>query len=94
MFLKGLYKELRGIDEIVTIYNYNQAAKEIARNPVHHARSKHIDVRDHFVRELIWEGKLKLEYMNTKEMIADMMTKAVPKSKLFFCVRGAGLNSV
>ena len=45
IFLKGLYKELRGIDEIVTIYNDNQAAQEIARNPVHHARSKHIDVR-------------------------------------------------
>ena len=90
MFLKGLYKELRGIDEIVTIYNDNQAA----RNPVHHARSKHIDVRHPFVRELVWEGKVKLEYVNTKEMIEDMMTKAVPKSKLFFCVRGAGLNSV
>jgi hypothetical protein len=43
---------------------------------------------------LVWEGKVKLEYMNTKEMIADMMIKAVPKSKLFFCARGAGLNSV
>jgi len=78
MFLKALYKELRDIDEIVTIYNDNQAAQEIARNPVHRARSKHIDVRHHFVRELIWEGKVKLEYMNTKEMIADMITKAVP----------------
>ena len=45
IFLKGLYKEVRGIDETVTIFNDNQAAQEIARNPVHHSRSKHIDVK-------------------------------------------------
>ena len=58
MSLKGSYKELSGIDEIVTIYNGNQAAQELARNPVHHAKSKHIHVRHHFVRELVWEGKI------------------------------------
>jgi hypothetical protein len=50
IFLKGLYKETRGIDEIVTIFNDNQAAQEIAGNPVLHSRSQHIDVRHNFVR--------------------------------------------
>jgi hypothetical protein len=73
IFLKGLYKEVRGIDETVAIFNDNQAAQEIVRNPVHHSRSKHTDVRHNFVRELVQEGKIKLEYLNTKEIIADML---------------------
>jgi hypothetical protein len=93
IFLKGLYKQIRGIDEIVTVFSDNQVVQEIARKPVYHCRSKHLDVRHNFMRELVWERKIKLEYFNTREMIADMLTKAVPKNKLFFCIKGAAMNS-
>ncbi|KAL7296878.1 hypothetical protein TKK_0010268 [Trichogramma kaykai] len=67
--------------------------KELAcYQPSYHARSKHIDIRAHFIREALKDGKFTLEYMPTEEMIADILTKALPKPKVNFCVNGLGLS--
>ena len=49
----------------------------LAKNQVYHARTKHIDVRFHFVREILKEGDLMLEKIHTKENPSDMLTKMV-----------------
>ena len=49
----------------------------LARNPVHHARSKHIDIQHHFVREKIESKEIEISYMTTDEMIADALTKSL-----------------
>ena len=74
----------------VVIYEDNQAAQKLAENPVLHDRAKHIDIRYHFIRELVEDMKIKIEHIQTKMMVADLMTKAVSKmvyltliSKLF-----------
>ena len=59
------------------IYEDNQAAIKIAENPVLHDRTKHIDIRYHFVRELVESLKIDVVYCSTLDMIADLMTKAV-----------------
>lgn len=51
----------------------------MAKNPVGHARTKHIDVRYHFVREGVQDGAIILKYVATDEMIVDILTKPLPK---------------
>ena len=50
---------------------------KLAKNPVMHGRSKHIDVRFHFLRELCKEGVIELKYCTTRDQVADIMTKAL-----------------
>lgn len=59
----------------------NLSAQHLAKNPVHHSRTKHIDIRYHFIREVMKEGHVVLEYTSTNEMIADIMTKNLSKGK-------------
>jgi hypothetical protein len=61
----------------MTIFEDNQSAIALAKNPIHHARSKHIDIQHHFIREKVESGEVKLEYTSSEEMIADAMTKAL-----------------
>ena len=59
----------------------NQGAIALAKNPVHHARTKHIDVQHHFVREKVERGLIRLEYCPTEDMMADVLTKALAKER-------------
>ena len=60
----------------------NQGSLDLAQNPVHHQRSKHIDIKYHFIREKCADGDIKLQYVSTAENVADLMTKAATKQKL------------
>jgi hypothetical protein len=53
----------------------SQSAIALSKNPVFHDRSKHIDIRFHFIRECIGDGKLDIEHVCTEEQIADILTK-------------------
>jgi len=64
------------------IYQDNQASISMATNVRVSSKSKHIQVRHHFVRELIEDGSIVLEYMPTQEMIADIFTK--PLGRVLF----------
>ena len=57
------------------IYEDNQGAISMAKNPVGHARTKHIDIRYHFVCERVQDGAIALKYIGTEEMIADILMK-------------------
>ena len=64
------------------IYGDNQGAIALSKNPVNHQRSKHIDVRYHFIRTEVNSGKVVVEYCPTTDMVADVMTKSMTKVKL------------
>jgi hypothetical protein len=53
----------------------NQGALALAKNPVHHDRTKHIDTKYHFIREMVKEGKVDLDYCSSEDMLADGLTK-------------------
>ena len=55
----------------------NQGAIFLAKNETS-TRTKHVDVRYHFIRNLVDDGIIKLEYINTQENVADMLTKNLP----------------
>ena len=58
-----------------TILCDNSSTIKLSKNPVLHGRSKHIDVRFHFLRDLTKEGVVRLVHCGTKEQVADIMTK-------------------
>ena len=57
----------------------NSGAIAIAKNPVSHARTKHIDIRYHYVREAVQDSMVNLTYCPTEEMTADLLTKPLPR---------------
>lgn len=63
----------------------NQSCISLSGNESYHARSKHIDVRYHFIREKIAANQVLVEYMKTEDMIADVLTKGLhrPKHEVF-----------
>ena len=74
------------------IYEDNQGCIALARNPVFHSRTKHIDTKFHFLREKIEEGVMKHEYKPTNEMIADGLTKALGRTKQGIFLKGLHLE--
>ena len=59
----------------------NQSAIAISKNPALHGKTKHIDIRYHFIRNLISEGLEVLTYCNTEEQAADILSKPLPLKK-------------
>ena len=74
------------------IYGDNQGAIALAKNPQFHARTKHIDIQHHFIREKINEGKIELKYVPTAEQVADGLTKALCKDKFLAFRHALGLE--
>jgi len=61
----------------------SQSAIQLSKNPVFHDRSKHIDVRYHFIRECVDENRVTVESIGTKDQLADILTKALGREQ--FC---------
>ena len=59
----------------------NQGAIALAENPIHHARTKHLDIQLQFVHDHIKRNTIKLQYCPTNDMLADIMTKALAKDR-------------
>lgn len=75
----------------------NQSAIALCKNPVFHERSKHIDIRYHYVRDCVEERKLVVEHVRTDDQHADILTKALPKFRFQELKKKIGmldLNSV
>ena len=69
------------IDDILINVD-NQGAINLAKNPVNHQRSKHIDIKYHFIRSEIQNGNVKLQYVQTDNHVADIFTKPASRVKL------------
>ena len=69
----------------------NTGARDLAYNPEHHARTKHIERRHFFVREMVENMKIRVPYVNTADNLADFFTKPLP-ARVFVPMRDAIMN--
>lgn len=67
----------------VTIFEDNQGAIALSKNPVCRQRCKHIDIKYHFVRSVLGDGKIVIHYCSTDGMVADIFTKPVTKMRMY-----------
>lgn len=76
IWLKELLKEIHlHHDEVIKICVDNKSAIALAKNPVHHERSKHIDTRFHFIRDHVKKKEIELTYVKSSDQVADIFTK-------------------
>jgi hypothetical protein len=80
VWLMGLLEDL-GIDlrAPLTLFGDSQGALALAQNPVFHPRSKHIDIQYHSTRELVQASRITVKYVPTEVMVADALTKPLPR---------------
>ena len=94
LYLQNFIKELFSynylssynlFNKVNTIKTDSLSAIELAKNPLYHARTKHVDITYHFVRENLLKENIDLVYENTSTILADNLTKATssPKFKDF-----------
>lgn len=69
------------ITESTRLWIDNQSAISVAKNPALHGRTKHIDVRFHFIRSLVAEKVVSLHYCCSEDQLADIFTKPLPVEK-------------
>ena len=93
LWLRKLLGDLQVTNGAITVRADNQGAIKLLKNPITSMRSKHIDVIYHFARERIARKEVEITYVRTEHMLADVLTKALPKVKHAFCCDGMGISN-
>ena len=93
MFLRNVLTELGIKHQTGTlVLEDNTAAIDIAGDPKHHARVKHMGIRLSLIREAVTEGIVKLEWCPTAHMLADLLTKALPQETFWRMLTSIGMR--
>nr|GEU63765.1 hypothetical protein [Tanacetum cinerariifolium] len=77
----------------VPIYCDSKSAIVISCNPVQHTRTKHIDMRYHFIKDHVEKGTIGLYFVGTEYQLADLFTKSLPEARFKFLVEKLGMMS-
>ncbi|GJX31120.1 hypothetical protein Tco_0240975 [Tanacetum coccineum] len=75
------------------MYCDNKSAIALCCNNVQHSRSKHIDIRFHFIKEQVENGVVELYFVNTEYQLADIFTKALGRERIEFLINKLGMRS-
>ena len=67
--------------EATPLFCDNMSAISMAKNPVFHQKTRHINRRFHFIREALQEGKISVKFCSSEDQLADIFTKALPKER-------------
>nr|GEU76001.1 putative ribonuclease H-like domain-containing protein [Tanacetum cinerariifolium] len=76
----------------IPMYCDSKATIAISYNPVQHSRTKHIDVRYHFIKENVEKGIVELFFVGTEYQLANLFTKALPEERFKYLVRRPGMR--
>jgi hypothetical protein len=79
------------VQEAIGIECDSQSAIFLAKNPVYHSKTKHIDVQYHFARDMIEEKKVSLMKVDTLKNVTDSLTKSVSTEKFSWCRGSMGI---
>nr|GEW72164.1 hypothetical protein [Tanacetum cinerariifolium] len=77
----------------IPMYCNNKSAIALCCNNVQHSRSKHIDIRYHFIKEQVENGVIELYFVNTEYQLADLFTKALGRDRIEFLINKLGMRS-
>ncbi|KAG8489015.1 hypothetical protein CXB51_016942 [Gossypium anomalum] len=92
IWLKGLFSKLNEDLQISTVFCDSQSAIFLTKDQMFHKRIKHINVRYHFVHDIIARGDIVVSKISTHENPADMMTKSLPITKFEHCLDLVGVH--
>ena len=82
VWLRRLFSEIGfGCQGTTTLFEDNNGAIDLSKNPKYHNRTKHIDIAYHFTRERVVSKELSVTYCHTNDMLADTMTKGLPRTQ-------------
>ncbi|GKG13036.1 hypothetical protein Tco_0349996 [Tanacetum coccineum] len=76
------------------MYCDNKSDIALYCNNVPHSRSKHIDIRYHFIKEQVKNGMVELYFVRPKYQLADIFTKALPRERFEFLINKLGMKSM
>ncbi|GJS24883.1 hypothetical protein Tco_0453515 [Tanacetum coccineum] len=78
----------------IPLYHDNKSAIALCRNNVQHSRSKHIDVRYHFIKEQVENGIVEFDFVRTEYQLTDIFTKPLPRERFNFLIKKLGMRSM
>lgn len=93
IWLKKLFDECSIVIPKYTLFVDNMSAIKLVKNPEFHQRSKHIDVKYHFIRDSFQKGEIDVQFVKSEDQIADIFTKALPKPRFVYLREHLGLRS-
>ncbi|GKE41445.1 hypothetical protein Tco_1468729 [Tanacetum coccineum] len=76
----------------ILMYCDSKSAIAISCNPVQHSKTKHIDIRYHFIKEHVEKGTVEIYFVGTEYQLADLFTKALPKERFEYLVHRIGMR--
>ncbi|PKI57097.1 hypothetical protein CRG98_022491 [Punica granatum] len=89
--MKKFLQELSLKQEMYVLHCDSQSVIHLCKNPTFHSRLKHIDIKFHWIIDVLKSKLVKLDKMHTDENVADMMTKPLAREKLHVCRSIAGM---
>ena len=95
VWLRRFYEDLNVVTDAtqpVTLYCDNQAAIAYTKDPRYHSKSKHIETKYNFVRDIVAQKEIKIQYISTQQMVADPLTKPVTRDVYAIHSRSLGLR--
>ncbi|GJT71920.1 retrovirus-related pol polyprotein from transposon TNT 1-94 [Tanacetum coccineum] len=94
LWMRSQLKDYGFLFNKIPLYCDNKSAIALSCNNVQHSRSKHIDIRHHFIREQVENGVVELYFMETNYQLADILTKALPRERFEFLLPRLGMKSL
>ncbi|KAI5313451.1 hypothetical protein L3X38_042627 [Prunus dulcis] len=94
LWMKQMLCDYDIVQGTLIIFCDNQSAINISKNPVEHSRTKHIDIRHHFIRDLVADDLLALKYIPTDKQLADIFTKLLDNNRYEHLRQSIGVCSV
>ncbi|KAL0537571.1 hypothetical protein IC582_026550 [Cucumis melo] len=91
IWMKNMLHEYGFDQNTMTLYCDNMSAIDISKNPVQHSQTKHIDIRHHFIRELVEDKVIKLDHICSNLQLADIFTKPLDASLFKYLRVGLGV---
>uniref|UniRef100_A0A2N9IRB9 Integrase catalytic domain-containing protein n=1 Tax=Fagus sylvatica TaxID=28930 RepID=A0A2N9IRB9_FAGSY len=93
LWMKRFLQDLGLKQDEYVVHCDSQSALDLSKNSTYHSRTKHIDVRYHWLRLIVDQQLMQLRKIHTDKNLVDMLTNVVPKEKLELCAGSAGMNS-